>query len=827
MAQQTTFPAPASGLAILLLGAGGREHALAFKLAQSSRVAKVVVCPGNGGTEMMGGKVSNVSVAWGGKAGYAGIAAWAVEHGVDLVVPGPEQPLVDGVELVFRKAGIPVFGPTPAAALLEGSKALSKAFMARHSIPTAAFRTFTSCEYAQAEAYLQSDPFPSGRCVIKASGLAAGKGVLIPETTEDALAALKAVMIDREFGDAGDEVVIEEYLTGPEISVLAFSDGYTVVPLPAAQDHKRIGEGDTGLNTGGMGAYAPAPVATKEIMDKVVSESLEPTLRGLRQDGHPFVGMLFTGFIITPDGPKVLEYNVRFGDPETQALILLLDDETDLAEVLLACVERRLDSVKLAYKEGYAVSVVLASGGYPGPYPKGFPITINPSMPTGVEVFHAGTAIRNGAGLTDGGRVLAVCGFAPTLRAAVDLAYAGVEQIDFEGKTFRRDIAYRALSAEPAPSRSATLSNGLTYAAAGVSVDAGNALVEAIKPVVRATRRPGADSVIGGFGGAFDLAAAGFRDPVLVSGTDGVGTKLRVALTYGKHTTVGIDLVAMSVNDLIVQGAEPLYFLDYFACSKLDVPVAADVVTGIAEGCLQAGCALIGGETAEMPGMYHGDDYDLAGFAVGAVERHLLLPRPDITAGDLLIGLPSSGVHSNGFSLIRKIVTLSGCTLDSPAPWRSTGADADTSAGADGAGTDAPTIGDELLLPTRVYIKPLLPGIRAALFKGMSHITGGGFTENIPRIFASGSGLGVRLDLTSWDLPGVWRWLMKTGNVAPAEMARTFNCGVGMVIVVGQDQAEAALQSLRTNGEDGAFVMGEVTGTPGVEYVGMDTWERL
>ncbi|ORY31837.1 purine nucleotide biosynthesis-related protein [Naematelia encephala] len=809
MATTTAFPAPQSDLAILLLGAGGREHALAFKLAQSSRVAKVFVCPGNGGTEMMGGKVSNVSVAWGGKAGFTGVAAWAVEQGVDLVVPGPEQPLVDGVELVFRKAGIPVFGPTPAAALLEGSKSLSKAFMARHSIPTAAFRTFTSSEYSEATAYLESGPFSSGRCVIKASGLAAGKGVLIPETTEEALAALKTVMIDKEFGDAGDEVVIEEYLTGPEISVLAFSDGYTVLPLPAAQDHKRIGEGDTGLNTGGMGAYAPAPVATKEIMEQVVTESLEPTLRGLRQDGYPFVGMLFTGFIITPDGPKVLEYNVRFGDPETQALMLLLDDETDLAEVMLACVERRLDSVKLGYKEGYAVSVVLASGGYPGSYPKGFPITINPAMLTGVEVFHAGTTIRNGAGLTDGGRVLAVSGFAPTLREAVDLVYSGVAQIDFEGKTYRRDIAYRALSAEPkAASAADALSNGLTYAAAGVSVDAGNALVDAIKPVVRATRRPGADSVIGGFGGAFDLAAAGFRDPVLVSGTDGVGTKLRVALSYGKHTTVGIDLVAMSVNDLIVQGAEPLYFLDYFACSKLDVPVAADVVTGIAEGCLQAGCALIGGETAEMPGMYHGDDYDLAGFAVGAVERHLLLPRPDIQSGDLLIGLPSSGVHSNGFSLIRKIVTLSGSHLHSPAPWNPNS-----------------TIGDELLIPTRVYIKPLLPGIRAALFKGMSHITGGGFTENIPRIFTSESGLGVRLDLTSWELPGVWRWLMKAGNVAPIEMARTFNCGVGMVIVVGKDQAQDALQSLHSNGEQGAFIMGEVTGQAGVEYVGMDRWD--
>jgi phosphoribosylamine--glycine ligase/phosphoribosylformylglycinamidine cyclo-ligase len=423
----------------------------------------------------------------------------------------------------------------------------------------------------------------------------------------------------------------------------------------------------------------------------------------------------------------------------------------------------------------------------------------------GVEVFHAGTAITNGQGVTDGGRVLAVCAFASTLRSAVDQAYAGVDLVDFQGKTLRRDIAYRALSAETSLPAAPV---ALTYAAAGVSVDAGNALVDLIKPVVKATRRPGADSVIGGFGGAFDLSAAGYADPILVSGTDGVGTKLRIALQHGKHDTVGIDLVAMSVNDLIVQGAEPLYFLDYFACSTLDVEVAAAVITGIAEGCLEAGCALIGGETAEMPGMYHSDDYDLAGFAVGAVERSLILPRPDMMAGDVLIGLPSSGPHSNGFSLIRKVITLSGLDLSSPCPW-----------------APQQSMGDNLLIPTRLYIKQLLPGIKQGLFKGMSHITGGGFTENIPRIFTAKSGLGVTLDLNSWALPQIWRWMMQTGNISPKEMARTFNCGVGMVIVVGEEQAEAALKSLRDNGEDKAFVMGKVTAVSGVEYEGMDSWD--
>jgi phosphoribosylamine--glycine ligase/phosphoribosylformylglycinamidine cyclo-ligase len=496
-----------------------------------------------------------------------------------------------------------------------------------------------------------------------------------------------------------------------------------------------------------------------------------------------------------------------------------------MAEDPQACVERRLDSVKLGYRDGYAVSVVLASGGYPGKYPKGVEMSINPSMPEGmpksssaspltlypgVHTFHAGTAIKNNTGVTDGGRVLAVCAASSTLRKAVDLAYSGVDLVEFSGKTYRRDIAYRALAAEASSlhhSQPVAKVNGLTYAAAGVSVDAGNELVDLIKPVVKATRRPGADATIGGFGGSFDLTAAGYKDPILVSGTDGVGTKLRVALKYGKHDTVGIDLVAMSVNDLIVQGAEPLYFLDYFACSKLDVPVTADVVTGIAMGCLEAGCALIGGETAEMPGMYHGDDYDLAGFAVGAVERHLILPTPDIQSGDILLGLPSSGPHSNGFSLLRKVLTLSGLDLHDSAPW-----------------SPNQTVGEALLTPTRIYIKQLLPGIKSSLFKGMSHITGGGFTENIPRIFNPSSGLGVELNLESYVLPEIWRWVMKVGGVSPVEMARTFNCGVGMVIVVGEGKAEEAIRSLKENGEKGAFVLGRVTGKSGVEYTGMDSW---
>jgi phosphoribosylformylglycinamidine cyclo-ligase len=319
--------------------------------------------------------------------------------------------------------------------------------------------------------------------------------------------------------------------------------------------------------------------------------------------------------------------------------------------------------------------------------------------------------------------------------------------------------------------------HGLTYAQAGVDIDAGNRMVEMIKPLVRATARPGADAEIGGFGGLFDLRACGFADPVLVAATDGVGTKVKVAIETGKHDTIGIDLVAMSVNDLIVQGAEPLFFLDYFACGKLDPETGAAVVAGIAEGCRQAGCALIGGETAEMPGVYHGGDYDLAGFAVGAVERGAVLPRRDIKAGDVVIGLLSSGLHANGYSLARKIVETNGLEWSAPAPFN-----------------HACTLGEALLTPTRIYVKSCLAALRkSTALKALAHITGGGFPDNVPRVLPKG--LGAKLFLSNVPVPAVMRWLAGTGGVSQAEMLRTFNCGVGMVAVAaaGQDEAVADL----------------------------------
>jgi phosphoribosylformylglycinamidine cyclo-ligase len=340
--------------------------------------------------------------------------------------------------------------------------------------------------------------------------------------------------------------------------------------------------------------------------------------------------------------------------------------------------------------------------------------------------------------------------------------------------------------------------NGLTYAEAGVDIDAGNALVDRIKPAAAATARPGVMSGLGGFGALFDLKAAGYSDPILVAATDGVGTKLKIAIDTGAFDTIGIDLVAMCVNDLVCQGAEPLFFLDYFATGKLEVDAAARIVGGIAEGCRRSGCALIGGETAEMPGLYAKGDFDLAGFAVGAMERGAALPA-GVAEGDVLLGLVSDGVHSNGYSLVRKVVERAGLAWDAPAPF-----------------TEA-TLGDALLAPTRLYVAPALAAIRAGGVRGLAHITGGGLTENLPRVLPEG--LGARVDLASWSLPPVFRWLAEEGGLAQAELLKTFNAGIGMVLVVAADRADA-LSDLLTDEGERVVRLGAVEAGQGVRYTG-------
>ena len=417
---------------ILVLGGGGREHALAWKLAQSEEVGEIFVGPGNGGTAP-----HNVPLDAGDLAGLVDFARGA--H-VDLTVVGPEAPLAAGVVDAFEAAGLRCFGPARSAAMLETSKAFSKDFMARHDIPTARHEVFE--DFSSARAFVESAPWP---VVIKASGLAAGKGVVVPESKAEALAALDRIMIDKAFGAAGDRVIVEERLIGEEVSILALCDGHTAVPLLPARDHKRALDGDLGPNTGGMGAYAPTHALDPEALAAIRRAVLQRTVEGMRAEGNPYVGVLYAGLMLTPDGPRVLEFNCRFGDPETQVVLPLLD--ADLPALMDACIDGALSEDQVRWRPGAAATVVMASEGYPGGYPRGRTITGIDAAEAHPDtlVFQAGTRLdAHGDLLTTGGRVLAVTGLGADLPQALARAYAGVDQIHFEGAHHRRDIGAHA-----------------------------------------------------------------------------------------------------------------------------------------------------------------------------------------------------------------------------------------------------------------------------------------------------------------------------------------------------------------------------------------------
>ncbi len=418
---------------VLIIGSGGREHALAWKVSQSPRLTKLFVAPGNAGTTAFNYQLLITN--------HSEVIRFAKEQQIDLVIIGPEAPLADGLADSVRAAGFKVFGPSQAAAEIESSKAFSKAFMARHSIPTARFAAYT--DYNAALDGLHGVDYP---VVIKASGLAAGKGVLLPETMAEAEDALRGIMLDKDFGAAGDEVVIEERLTGEEVSLLGFSDGLTVKVMPPAQDHKRLLDGDNGPNTGGMGAYAPAPVCPPELANELARLALQPAIDGLRSEGRPFVGVLYAGLMLTSNGPSVLEYNCRFGDPETQAILPLL--ESDLITITEACTNGRLAETEVNWKEAAAACVVMASEGYPGSYPSGKEIQGLDSQFEDAVVFHAGTTVKNGKAVSAGGRVLAVTGWGGSIEVALQKAYTAVSQVSFDGAQYRTDIGWRALQAE-------------------------------------------------------------------------------------------------------------------------------------------------------------------------------------------------------------------------------------------------------------------------------------------------------------------------------------------------------------------------------------------
>jgi phosphoribosylamine--glycine ligase/phosphoribosylglycinamide formyltransferase/phosphoribosylformylglycinamidine cyclo-ligase len=761
---------------VLLIGSGGREHAIAWKLSQSPKVSHVYVAPGNAGiaTEDKT-SVVNINVN-----DFAAVGNWCLANQIGMVVVGPEDPLSKGIVDELTSQDIPVFGPRKAAAHLEASKHFAKSFMDRHGIPSAKWKSFE--KPSEAKTFIQSANFPA--LVIKASGLAAGKGVIVAPDVKEACEAVDS--ISEAFGEASETIIVEELLEGEEISVLAFSDGETVSVMLPSQDHKRLRDGDLGPNTGGMGAYCPCPLLSDSELEFVKEKIIKKTILGLKQEGVRYVGVIYAGLMITKDGPKVLEFNCRFGDPETQVILPLL--ESDLFEVFEACINGNLNEVDLKWiPNTYSVGIVMASAGYPGSYAKGKEIKGLEEMKNepGHVVFHAGTTLQGGKICTSGGRVLITVALGQELALSAAKALRAAETIQFEGAQYRTDIAKKGIA------RSLLVKGQMTYKGSGVDIDAGDNLVKNIKALTNMTKREGCMGSIGDFGGFFDLKLGGYRDPYLVSGTDGVGTKVKLAEATHIHDTVGIDLVAMCVNDILAHAAEPLYFLDYFACGKLDVDIATKVIIGIAEGCRQAGCALIGGETAEMPGVYEIGCFDLAGFAVGAVERGKELPHKEkIQPGDLVLGLSSTGPHSNGYSLIRRVVEKNDLSYNDPCPFG-----------------DEPnkTLGEALLTPTRIYVKSVLPALRSGRVKAFAHITGGGLLENIPRVLPKH--LGVDMDAKKWPMPPVFGWIAGAGGINETEMMRTFNCGLGAIMIISPSEQKHVLSMIT---EEHVYLVGTV-----------------
>jgi phosphoribosylamine--glycine ligase / phosphoribosylformylglycinamidine cyclo-ligase len=774
---------------ILIVGSGGREHALAWKISQSPHLSRLFCLPGNPGTSQIGTNLP------GRGEDVPAVVEQARLREIDLVLIGPEVPLAAGLADALTRAGIPVFGPSAAAAQIESSKAFSKSFMSRHNLPRARSETFEDFEAALA--FIRSNPFrsegsPARNIVIKASGLAAGKGVYLPETEEESRAILKALLVEGALGEAGRVVLVEERLEGREVSVLAFSDGHSVLPMPPVQDHKRLLDFDQGPNTGGMGTYAPSPACPPETVDQVVETILHPAILGLQAEEKPYIGVIYAGLMLTAQGPHLLEFNCRFGDPETQVIIPLL--ESDLVEILLACTQGRLDDIapSIHWRQASTACIVLAASGYPEKPVTGQPISFSGKgfEPGKTWAFHAGTALKNGQLVTAGGRVLGITATGSTLDEAVSNAYAAVCQVSFPGMHYRRDIGITEKAAGDIVVKQSA------YTAAGVSIEEGDRSVDLIRRSVRSTFSSQVLSDIGSFGGLFDARLLAQMDaPVLVASTDGVGTKCILAAQTRRIKGLGHDIVNHCVNDILVQGARPLFFLDYVAFPHLEAEMVAELVSGISEACRQVDCALLGGETAEMPGVYLEGQFDLAGTIVGVVEKEAILPRQEINPGDTLIGLASSGPHTNGYSLIRRIFART--------PLDTIFRELDQS------------LADLLLAPHRCYL-PLLAsllGQKDPLVKGLAHLTGGGFFGNIPRILPAGCG--AKIDRKAWPIPPIFQVIQQMGQVEFEEMYQVFNMGIGMVIVADARRAQRIQEAI----PEATWIIGEVVAGEGVEIV--------
>ncbi len=756
---------------ILIVGQGGREHALQHNLERDPRVEKVWLAPGNGGTR------NNIPIS---SDDVQGIVAHARDHQIELVVVGPEIPLALGLVDALEDAGIRAFGPSRAAAQLEASKAFAKRAMLEFGVPSAGYAEFHALE--PAIAYLRSNPFSSSGFVVKADGLAAGKGVTVCDNLLEAESAVQGCFAGA-FGAAGSRLIIEERLYGREISVLAFCDGETVKAMLPARDHKRIGNGDTGANTGGMGAFAPAPDISKALLERIVADVLEPVIEGMDRRGTPFKGVLYAGLMLTDAGIRVIEFNARFGDPEAQVILPLL--ETPLLDVLNACIDGTLGKLHLRWHQGCCATVVMAGHGYPAQTRTGDAIHGLEGVPDGVTVYHAGTKLEDGVLKTSGGRVLNVTAVADTLEDALELAYRGISSIAFDGMRFRTDIGKSTL--QPVGAQHVAPLHADAYATAGVNIAEGARAVALMKDAVAATHDARVLAGVGAFGGMLEVSALkNMERPVLVASTDGVGTKTMIAAQLNRWDGIGTDIVNHGINDVLAQGAKPLFFMDYVAASQLSAEWVATVVSSMARACQAAGCVLLGGETAEMPGVYKSGESDVVGTMIGVVDFKNAITGARVIVGDALVAFPSSGLHTNGYTLARSALeTLNWAELRDDLGGRS--------------------IGQALLEPHRSYL-PHVTALQAAGVdvRSLAHITGGGLWDNLPRALPDGLTARVRRD--SWTVPAIFQLIVARGQITERDAFHAFNMGLGMIAVIPAVQVALALGTL----PDDCFVIGEV-----------------
>nr|XP_043068473.1 trifunctional purine biosynthetic protein adenosine-3 [Drosophila bipectinata] len=767
---------------VLVIGSGGREHAICWKLSQSPKVAQIFALPGSYGIQQVA-KCQNLDAKTLDPKDFEAIAKWSKDNKITLVVVGPEDPLALGLGDVLQKEGVACFGPGKQGAQIEADKKWAKDFMLRHGIPTARYESFTDTD--KAKAFIRNAPYQA--LVVKAAGLAAGKGVVVAANVEEACQAVDEILGDLKYGQAGATLVVEELLEGEEISVLAFTDGKSVRPMLPAQDHKRLGNGDSGPNTGGMGAYCPCPLISQPALELVQRAVLERAVQGLIKERINYQGVLYAGLMLTRDGPRVLEFNCRFGDPETQVILPLL--ETDLFEVMESCCSGQLEKLSLQWRSGVsAVGVILASAGYPETSTKGCVITGLPAENTPTQlVFHSGLAVNEKKeALTNGGRVLIAIALDGSLKEAAAKATKLAGSISFSGTgaQYRTDIAQKAFKIAK------TNAPGLSYKDSGVDIDAGDALVQRIKPLSRGTQRPGVLGGLGGFGGLFRLKELSYKEPIIAEATQGVGAKIQLALQHELYENVGYDLFALTANDLLEVGAEPVAFLDYIACGKLLVPLAAQLVKGMADGCRDARCALVGslvpykilipviktncspgGETAEMPSLYAPGQHDMAGYCVGIVEQSRILPRYDLyQPGDLLIGLPSSGLHCAGFNEILTQLTAAKVNLKELSPVE--------------GGEDGLSLAQVLGTPTRLYVKELLPHLqKGGEIKSLVQVTHG-LIKDVQRLLPEG--YETTLDFGAVPVPKIFGWLAGKLKLSAQTLLERHNCGIGMVLILPQ-----------------------------------------